>query len=208
MNTPPPNEPPPPLILASTSPARRALLAKLNLPFQTCAPDIDETPRPGEAAADLVLRLAIEKAQAARRHFRRGIAIGCDQVCVIAGKVHGKPGNFDNAARQLRLASGKTARFLTGLCVFDIESGARQATVEPFEVAFKTISEQQITHYLRAEQPWHCAGAFKSEGLGIALVNKFHGNDPNALIGLPLIQLIAMLERQHIAVPPPPGANP
>ena len=198
MNNPSLNASESPLILASASPYRRELLARLNLPFETFRPDIDESPRPGESPTALARRLSIEKAEAARRCFTRGLAIGSDQVCVIDGEIHGKPGDHDNAFRRLKRASGKWARFLTGLCLFNIATGECQAAVEPCAVLFKTLDDEQIARYLAAERPWHCAGAFKSEGLGVALIEKFRGDDPNALIGLPLIRLIAMLEAWNI----------
>ena len=194
------NELPAPLILASTSPFRRKLLSRLNLTFQTCKPEVDETPVQGESPETLVERLAIEKARDAKRHFNTGLVIGSDQVCVINDKVLGKPGNFDNALKQLRDASGKTVRFLTGLCLYDIESNQYQAVVEPFNVVFRQLTDHQITHYLKTEQPYHCAGSFKSEGLGITLFDKLDGDDPNALVGLPLIQLVNLFNNWNIDV--------
>ena len=142
----------------------------------------------------------IEKARDAKRHFNTGLVIGSDQVCVINDKVLGKPGNFDNALKQLRDASGKTVRFLTGLCLYDIESNQYQAVVEPFNVVFRQLTDHQITHYLKTEQPYHCAGSFKSEGLGITLFDKLDGDDPNALVGLPLIQLVNLFNNWNIDV--------
>lgn len=194
------NELPAPLILASTSPFRRELLSRLNLTFQTCKPEVDETSLPGESAEMLVERLAIEKARDAKRHFNTGLVIGSDQVCLINDKVLGKPGNFDNALRQLKDASGETVRFLTGLCLYDIESDRVQSVIEPFNVVFRKLSEHQIIHYLKTEQPYHCAGSFKSEGLGITLFEKLDGDDPNALIGLPLIQLVNLFNNWDIDV--------
>lgn len=194
------NELPAPLILASTSPFRRELLARLNLTFQSCKPDVDETPLDGESAADLVKRLSIAKAKDAKNHFDSGLVIGSDQVCIIEGKILGKPGNFDNALEQLQHASGKTVKFLTGICLYDIENDREQSLVEPFDVVFRQLTDHQITHYLKTEQPYQCAGSFKSEGLGITLFEKLSGDDPNTLIGLPLIQLINMFNNWDIDV--------
>jgi MAF protein len=194
------NELPAPLILASTSPFRRELLARLNLTFQSCKPDVDETPLKGESAADMVKRLSIAKAKDAMSHFDSGLVIGSDQVCIIEDKILGKPGNFDNALEQLQHASGKTVKFLTGICLYDIENDREQSLVEPFDVVFRQLTDHQITHYLKTEQPYQCAGSFKSEGLGITLFEKLSGDDPNTLIGLPLIQLINMFNNWDIDV--------
>lgn len=194
------NELPAPLILASTSPFRRELLARLNLTFQSCKPDVDETPLNGESAADLVKRLSIAKAKDAMSHFDSGLVIGSDQVCIIEDKILGKPGNFDNAFEQLQHASGKTVKFLTGICLYDIENDREQSLAEQFDVVFRQLTDHQITHYLKTEQPYQCAGSFKSEGLGITLFEKLSGDDPNTLIGLPLIQLINMFNNWDIDV--------
>ena len=194
------NELPAPLILASTSPFRRELLARLNLTFQTCKPEVDEAPIAGETAEQLVERLAIAKAKDAKNHFKSGLVIGSDQVCVIDGKILGKPGNYENAIQQLQNASGKTVRFMTGLCLYDIELDRMQSLVEPFDVIFRQLDIQQIEHYLKTEQPYQCAGSFKSEGLGITLFEKLDGNDPNSLIGLPMIQLVNLFKNWDIDV--------
>lgn len=194
------NELPAPLILASTSPFRRELLARLNLTFQTCKPDIDESPIDGESAESMVERLAIAKARDARRHYDSGLVIGSDQVCVIDHDILGKPGDYDNAMQQLTRASGKVVRFLTAVCLYDIKNDRQQSLVEPFEVKFRQLTEHQIAHYLKTEQPYHCAGSFKSEGLGITLFEKLTGDDPNTLIGLPLIQLINLFNNWDIDV--------
>jgi septum formation protein len=188
------------LILASTSPFRRDLLARLGLPFTVQAPDADETPQPGEDAAALVARLAAGKAQAAARHHPAALIIGSDQAAVLDDEIIGKPGDHERALAQLRRASGRTITFYTGLCLLDSASGQRQVTVEPFQVVFRTLTESQIEDYLRREQPYHCAGSFKSEGLGIALFERLEGDDPTSLIGLPLIRLIRMLEAAGMTV--------
>lgn len=188
------------LILASGSVYRRALLDKLGLSYSCQSPDIDETARPGETAADLVSRLALAKAQAVAASEPNALIIGSDQAATLDGQILGKPLTHARALEQLRAASGKKVRFETGLCLLDSASGRYQRIVEPFEVHFRQLSEAQIEHYLRREQPLHCAGSFKSEGLGIVLFERLSGDDPNALIGLPLIQLTRMLENLGIDV--------
>lgn len=188
------------LVLASTSPFRKSVLEKLGLPFDCHAPEVDETPQPGETPAQLVERLSIAKAQAVAAHFQQGLVIGSDQVAVINDEIIGKPGNHENAVAQLKHASGKTVTFLTGLALVNAESGAIQAEVVPFKVVFRQLSQPQIINYLNAEQPYNCAGSFKSEGLGIALFERLEGDDPNTLIGLPLIRLIRMLEKEGMTV--------
>lgn len=189
-----------PLILASTSPFRRDLLARLDLPFETFSPEVDEASLEGETAQALVARLAVAKAQNARTAFSEGLVIGSDQVCVNEDRILGKPGGHAEAVKQLQQASGKAISFYTGLCLYNIGTDHYQVHVEPFEVHFRHLSEAQIEHYLRTEQPYHCAGSFKSEGLGIALFDKLNGDDPNALIGLPLIQLVRMLSQEGVEV--------
>ena len=189
-----------PLILSSTSPFRRDLLARLNLTFQTCKPEVDESVQDGESAEVLVERLSIAKARAARKHFSSGLAIGSDQVCVIDDEILGKPGNHDHALRQLQRASGRKVQFLTGLCLYHIEKDRYQSLVEPFDVIFRELTDHQIDYYLKTEQPYQCAGSFRAEGLGIALFERLQGNDPGALIGLPLIQLVRLLDNWGIDV--------
>ena len=188
------------LILASTSPFRRDLLARLGLPFTVQTPDTDETPQPGEDALALVARLATRKAQAVARHHPETLIIGSDQAAVLDDEIIGKPDDHERAVAQLRRASGRTVTFYTGLCLLDSASGQQQIAVEPFRVVFRTLSDPQIERYLRREQPYHCAGSFKSEGLGIALFERLEGDDPTSLIGLPLIRLIRMLEAAGVAV--------
>ena len=188
------------LVLASTSPFRKSVLEKLGLPFDCHAPEVDETPRPDETPAQLVERLSIAKALAVAAHFKQGLVIGSDQVAVIDNSILGKPGNHENAVAQLERASGKTVTFLTGLALVNAESGSIQAEVLPFKVIFRQLTHPQIVNYLNAEQPYNCAGSFKSEGLGIALFERLEGDDPNTLIGLPLIRLIRMLEKEGVTV--------
>lgn len=191
---------PPRLILASTSPYRRQLLERLGLPFETAAPEIDESRLPGESPTALVQRLAEQKAAAVAREFPDTLIIGSDQVACLDGQVLGKPGGHQAAVEQLRMASGRRVEFLTGLCLKNSATGRNQVACEPFRVYFRTLSDQQIEHYLQRERPYQCAGSFKSEALGIALFARLEGDDPNSLIGLPLIRLIAMLEAEQVQV--------
>jgi septum formation protein len=188
------------IVLASTSPFRKSVLEKLGLPFDCHAPEVDETPRAGETPAQLVERLSIAKAQAVAAHYKQGLVIGSDQVAVIDNEILGKPGDHENAVAQLESASGKTVTFLTGLALVNAGSGSIQAEVVPFKVVFRQLTHPQIVNYLNAEHPYHCAGSFKSEGLGIALFERLEGDDPNTLIGLPLIHLIRMLEKEGVTV--------
>lgn len=188
------------LVLASTSIYRRQLLEKLNLEFVTCSPEIDESRLPDEIPEQLVARLAEQKARAVASQFSDALIIGSDQVAINDGKILGKPGNHAAAVNQLKRASGKRVSFLTGLCLFNSKSGRVQTEVVPFNVIFRPLTDLQIEHYLQQEQPYNCAGSFKSEGLGIALFERLEGDDPNTLIGLPLIRLIYMLESEGFPV--------
>lgn len=189
-----------PLILGSSSPYRSELLAKLQLPFTTASPNIDESPLMGESPAQLVLRLAENKARKVAESNLSALVIGADQLAVLEGEVLGKPGTIDNAVRQLQAASGKTVTFLTGLALYNAANQQMQSVVEPFEVNFRHLTAAQIRRYVDMEQPLDCAGSFKSEGLGISLFNELRGSDPNSLIGLPLIRLIDMLAVQGVEV--------
>jgi MAF protein len=184
------------LVLGSTSPFRKSILEKLNLPFECAKPNVDETALAKETPQALVERLAIEKAKAVAKEFPNALIIGSDQVAVCRGEILGKPHNFENAVKQLSMFSNETVTFYTGLCVYDSENRSVKSLVEPFLVHFNELSLAEIESYLNAEQPYNCAGSFKSEGLGICLFNKLEGDDPNTLIGLPLIKLIALL-KQH-----------
>ncbi len=190
----------PTIVLASSSPYRAELLAKLGLEFETTSPDVDESPHPGESPEELVARLAQAKAEAVAAHHPDALIIASDQVAVLDGAILGKPGNHSNACRQLKAASGRRVTFLTSLALLNSHSGEIQREVVPFSVHFRPLTEQQIENYLNIEQPYHCAGSFKSEGLGIALFEKLEGDDPNTLIGLPLIRLIKMLERESVNI--------
>ncbi|KSB85585.1 septum formation inhibitor Maf [Salmonella enterica subsp. enterica serovar Newport str. L0167] len=177
-------------------PWRRALLEKLTIPFECAAPDVDETPMPGEAPRQLVLRLAQAKAQSLAARFPNHLIIGSDQICVLDGEITGKPLTEEKARQQLAKASGNIVTFYTGLALYNSASGHLQTEVEPFDVHFRHLSEAEIDDYVRKEHPLHCAGSFKSEGLGIALFERLEGRDPNTLIGLPLIALCQMLRRE------------
>lgn len=190
----------PTLILASTSPFRRELLARLGLPFQAQSPEVDEQPLAKEDANALVRRLAEAKARAGAAKTPDAIVIGSDQVAVIDGEILGKPGSHERARAQLARLAGRQVTFLTGLCLLDGRTGKLQADVVPFGVRFRPLSAQQIEHYLLREQPYNCAGSFKSEGLGIALFEAMHGDDPTALIGLPLIRLCSMLQNAGVDI--------
>lgn len=189
------------LILASTSRYRKALLEKLGKPFQCEAPEVDESPLPGESAEALVARLAHAKASAVARQHDQGLIIGSDQVCVCDGRILGKPGTVENAVAQLLAAQGKSVTFYTGLCVLDGATGRVEQLVEPFRVHFRRLEEAAIRRYVAAEQPLDCAGSFKCEGMGIVLFEQLEGRDPNALIGLPLIGLVELLGRHGLALP-------
>lgn len=189
-----------PLLLASTSPYRRSLMERLDLEFSVCSPDVDETPRAGESPMDLVRRLAEAKARAGAAQAGRALVIGSDQVAVVGGEVLGKPGSAERACAQLARLSGQRVVFLTGLCLFNSAEDRTQLEVVPFSVVFRHLSSTQIQDYVRREQPFNCAGSFKSEGLGIALFERMEGDDPTALIGLPLIRLVGMLEAEGLAV--------
>ncbi len=186
----------PRLILGSSSPFRKEVLSSLLVPFETSSPDIDESALEGESPIALVERLAIEKAQEVAKSYSDALIIGSDQVAMHGKKIVGKPHTHEVAVEQLREASGKKIELFTGLALVDTRSGTVQSEVVPFTVHFKTLSERTVERYLRKERPYNCAGSVRSEGLGVALFERFDGEDPNALIGLPLIRLIAMLENQ------------
>jgi septum formation protein len=181
------------LVLGSTSRYRRELLSRLNVPFEVAAPDVDETPLPGEAPAALAQRLALAKAQAVAAKFPRSVVIGSDQVADLHGQPLGKPGNHENAVAQLRQMRGQTVIFQTALAVVCNETGFAQQDIAAVRVVFRDLSDEEIETYLRIEQPYDCAGSAKSEGLGIALLERIDNDDPTALIGLPLIRTARMI---------------
>ncbi len=195
------HEQPRTLVLASTSPFRRELLQRLGVCFETFAPHVDESRCEGESAAQLVTRLAEAKARAAISRYPDALVIGSDQVAVCQDEILGKPGNHENACRQLARLAAHRVTFLTGICLFDCATQAARTDMVPYHVTFRPLDETQIERYLRAEQPYNCAGSFKSEGLGITLFESMEGDDPTALIGLPLIRLVGWLNAAGIAVP-------
>ena len=188
------------LVLGSSSPFRRSLLERLGVDFSTAVPNVDESPKADESPRGLVLRLAREKALAVAREHPRALIIGSDQVACIEGEVLGKPGDRQTAIRQLGRASGNWVDFYTGLCLLNSKTNKAQVVCELFQVQFRSLSGEQIERYLDREQPFNCAGSFRSEGLGIALFKRMRGDDPNVLIGLPLIRLVGMLDNEGISV--------
>jgi septum formation protein len=188
------------LILASTSRYRRELLGRLGLPFETFSPGVDETPRTEEPPADLALRLAGEKAQAIARHHPDALVIGADQVAMLDGAALSKPGGHERAAAQLRAMRGRRVSFLTAVAVSRGASRETRSRLVPTEVHFRDFDDEAIDAYLRADQPYDCAGAAKIESLGIVLVHKLEGDDPTALIGLPLIALVDLLAEFGVSV--------
>jgi MAF protein len=188
------------LVLASTSPYRKKLLEDIHLMFETQKPDVDETALENETATQLVERLAIKKAQAVSHLYNDALIIGSDQVCFNNSQILGKPNNFENAFKQLQDASGKSVTFYTGLALINSKTGDIQSLTEEYIVHFRNLTDEQITNYLLKERPYNCAGSFKSEGYGITLFERFEGKDPNSLIGLPLISLIGMLEKEGVKV--------
>jgi len=190
-----------PLVLGSTSRYRRELLERLNLPFEVAAPDVNETPLPSETPRDLALRLALAKARAVAQQHPGAVVIGSDQVADLAGEPLGKPGQHERAVQQLRQMSGQTVVFQTAVAVVCAATGFEQVELAPVEVRFRALSDEEIERYLRAEQPYDCAGSAKSEGLGIALLDAIHSDDPTALIGLPLIRTCRMLRAAGLVLP-------
>lgn len=189
------------LVLASTSRYRRELLARLALPFETAAPDVDETPRAGEAPRELALRLALEKAQAVAARKPQAIVIGSDQVADLHDQPLGKPGTHERAAAQLARMSGQTVLFHTAVAVVQASRGFAQSSLATVTVRFRTLDAATIERYLLAEQPYDCAGSAKSEGLGIALLQAIESDDPTALIGLPLIRTAQLLRAAGLTLP-------
>lgn len=190
----------PSLVLASSSPYRRELLARLGIAFTTAVPDVDETRWPEEAPTAMVRRLSEAKARALATQHKNALIIGSDQTAVCGDAVLGKPGTHDKAVAQLAQLSGQRVSFLTGLCLHNTASGRSQLDVIAFHVVFRSLDAAMIENYLRREQPYNCAGSFKSEGLGIALFERLEGDDPTALIGLPLIRLTRMLEKEGVRI--------
>jgi septum formation protein len=191
----------PRLVLASTSRYRQELLARLGIPFETTAPNVDESPAAGEMPQALALRLACAKAQAAQAAFPDALIIGCDQVAAVGATLLNKPGTHARAVEQLKLMSGKQIAFFTALCLLNARTLQRQTAIVPVTVHMRELSTGQIERYLQAERPYDCAGSARIEGLGITLVARLDGDDPNALIGLPLIKLCDMLRNEGVDLP-------
>lgn len=188
------------LVLASSSPARRELLSRLGLPFVAVSPEIDETPFPHEAPDRLAMRLAREKASAVVAEFPDHIIIGADQVGVLGGRLLSKPQSYREAFRQLKAASGKFMQFYTAVAVLNAKTSRCLVEVESCRVYFRPLSYEEIEAYLRRDKPFNCVGAFRSEGLGVALFRRIETDDPTSLIGLPLIKLIELLRRFNVSV--------
>ncbi|HEY0665090.1 MAG TPA: Maf family nucleotide pyrophosphatase [Gallionella sp.] len=186
------------LVLASTSIYRSELLKRLKIPFETAAPNVDETPLASESALATSTRLAQEKARAVSASYPDALIIGSDQVALLEGRQLGKPLTHDNAVMQLRAMRGKTTIFYTALTLLNSRTGNIQTEVAENHVTLRDLTDEEIEGYLHKEQPYHCAGSAKSEGLGIALMSRMSGDDPNALIGLPLILLTDMLRRENV----------
>ncbi|MDP3757611.1 Maf family nucleotide pyrophosphatase [Polaromonas sp.] len=202
--TPARDTPPPPasraLILGSTSRYRHELLSRLRVPFQAVAPGVDETPQTGERPADLALRLALAKARDVARRHPQAVVIGSDQVADLQGEPLGKPGTHERAVAQLRRMRGQTVVFQTALAVVCEATGFEQSDIAAVRVVFRDLDDSEIEHYLRAEQPYDCAGSAKSEGLGIALLERIDNDDPTALVGLPLIRTCHMIRAAGVIV--------
>ena len=189
------------LLLASTSPYRRALLQRLNLPFDVDSPVCDETPLPGESPAELVLRLARSKALSLSEAYPQALIIGSDQVADLEGQVLGKPGNAARAMQQLQRQSGRTVVFRTGICILEPHSGQCQLDAVNVTLSFRTLSDAEITRYIDADRPFDCAGSIRSESLALSLLRDMHCPDPTALVGLPLLRLAQMLRSHGVNVP-------
>lgn len=188
------------LILASSSKFRRDLLRKLGIPFNGISPKIDEAPLPNEKPHETALRLCQEKARKIGKKHPHALIIGCDQVASLDGTQLGKPMNHQNATKQLQMMRGREVTFQSAICLYNPAKDTIQAEVVPYLVKFRPLTDAQIESYLTKEQPYDCAGSAKSEGLGIALIERMIGEDPNALIGLPLIKLVTMLQNEGVAV--------
>ena len=188
------------LVLASTSPYRRDLLSRLGVPFEVAAPEVDETPLPGERPDDTAQRLSVLKAKAVAERFPDALIIGSDQVALLEGAQLGKPGTHDKAVEQLRRMRGKALEFHTALTLLNARTGNVQTANVPVRLVMRDYSDAQIEAYLRKDQPYNCCGSAKSESLGIALIARFETEDPNALVGLPLIKLVDMLAQEGLDV--------
>lgn len=189
------------IILASTSAYRRMLLERLQLPFEVAHPEIDEAPLPDELPPSTAARLAVEKARAVGARWQDALVIGSDQVAYIGSETFGKPGTVERAIDQLRRMSGKTVMFHTALALFNTRTGEIRTEAAPTRVQFRVLSDDEIVRYVEKERPLDCAGSAKSEGLGITLLDSLSGDDPTALVGLPLIALSRMLRAEGVVLP-------
>lgn len=188
------------IVLGSSSPFRKTLLERLQVDYSCDSPDIDESPMQGESVKDMVTRLAVAKAEDIANRHDNALIIGSDQSAILNGEILSKPGNFENACKQLARASAQKITFHTGLCLLNSKTGNIQSSCVPYTVVFKELTTSMIENYLHKEEPYNCAGSFKSEGLGIALFERFEGDDPNALIGLPLIRLVEFLGNEGFSI--------
>jgi len=189
------------IVLGSTSPFRKELLERLQLTFTTDSPNVDETPLTDESPEAYVKRLSLEKAKAVAQLHPNTLVIGSDQCSVLKGTIRGKPGNHENAVKQLTESAGERVSFLTGLCLYDTTDNSYQLDMIPYHVDFRMLNKKEIETYLLKEKPYSCAGSFKSEGLGITLFQKLSGDDPTSLVGLPLIRLSEMLREKGLLLP-------
>lgn len=188
------------IILASSSEYRRELLQKLQIPFSCVSPKVDETPLPNEKPHQTALRLAQEKAKKIAEEYPHALVIGCDQVATLDNTPLGKPLNHQNATKQLQLMRGREVTFYSALSLLNAATGSMQSDVVPTLVKFRLYSDAEIESYLSKDQPYQCAGSAKSEGLGIVLIERMIGEDPNALVGLPLIKLVGMLSNEGVSI--------
>lgn len=190
-----------PLVLASSSPYRKQLLEKLQLPFISISPDIDEAALLQETPQELTRRLAVLKAKAISLQFPQHLIIGSDEVACIDGQILGKPHEYANAFKQLKASSGKKVTFYTGLALFNSMTEHLQVDTIPFHVYFRELSDNTIKRYIEIEKPYNCAGSIKAEGLGVCLFRKTEGEDISSLMGLPLIRLVDMLAKEQVFLP-------
>ena len=188
------------IVLASSSEARRKVLEKLGIPFEVFKPSVDESPESGESPQQLVERLSVEKSRAATDRYSDHLVIGSDQVAVVGEQILGKPANRECAISQLELMSNKEVVLLTGLALINTGTGNVQSDVIPYRVEFRNLTRSMIENYIDKDEPYDCGGSLRSEGLGIVLLRRFDGTDPNALLGLPLIRLIDMLAHEGVSI--------
>ncbi len=188
------------IVLASSSEARRKVLEKLEIPFEIFKPSVDESPKSGESPQQLVKRLSVKKARTATARYPDHLVIGSDQVAVVGDQILGKPANRECAISQLELMSKKEVVLLTGLALINTGTGNVQSDVIPYRVEFRNLTRSMIENYIDMDEPYDCGGSLRSEGLGIVLLKRFDGTDPNALLGLPLIRLIDMLACEGISI--------